>query len=179
MKHVFVTLKISVIAVLVSLLSACGVETVSYVDIQRYQGLWYQISANPTFFNEGLVGVTAEYSLNEDGSVRVINKGYVETLDGELDEIEGRAVVVDKNTNAALKVTFPGQPELPFPNYLIVVLDETDYQYAAVTDPLGSTLFILSRTPQMEESVYQNILSELEAKGVDTSQLLITPQPEA
>lgn len=178
MKRLIQSWKVSITTAVVLFLSGCGYETVPYVDIQRYQGLWYQISANPAFFNEGLVGVTAEYSLNDDGSVKVINKGYIDTLDGEVDEIEGRAVVVDTQTNASLKVTFPGQPNLPFPNYLIVVLDDVDYQYAAVTDPLGSTLFVLSRTPQMDDDLHQNILSQLATKGIDTSKLLITPQPE-
>jgi len=141
--------KFVLLSVVVFFLNGCGYETVSYVDINRYQGLWYQISANPAFFNEGLVGVTANYTINPDGSLKVENKGFKGTLDGEVDEIEGRAEVVDTKTNASLKVSFPGQPNLPYPNYLIVVLDDVGYQYAAVTDPLGSTLFILSRSPQL------------------------------
>lgn len=174
----FISLSKAVLASMVLFLSACGYETVPYVDIQRYQGLWYQISANPAFFNQGLVGVTAEYSLNEDGSVKVVNKGFMSTLEGNLEEIEGRAVVVDTKTNSRLKVSFPGQPDFPFANYLIVVLDDVNYQYVAVTDPLGSTLFILSRTPKLDESIYQGILSDLAAKGVDTSMLELTPQAE-
>lgn len=159
------------------LLAGCRVETVHYVDIPRYMGLWYQIAANPAFFNRDLVGVTAEYTLQEDGTVRVFNRGYKGSLDGEVDSIEGVAEVFDPVTNARLVVTFPGQPELPFPNYLVVVLDDAQYQYAVVTDPLQATLFVLSRTPQMDEALYQNILSMLEAAGIDTSSLLRTPQP--
>jgi len=178
MKRLLAKTKLLLLTLSLPLFSACGVETVSYVDIQRYMGLWYQIAANPAFFNEGLVGVTAEYSLNDDGSVKVINTGYVGSLDGEIDQIEGTAEVVDTVTNASLKVSFPGQPDLPFPNYLIVILDEVDYQYAVVTDPLTTTLFVLSRTAQMDETLYQNIVSELEAMGIDTSNLLLTEQPE-
>ena len=160
-------------------LSGCRlVEPVPYVDIPRYMGLWYQISANEVSFNEGLVGVTAEYSLLDDGSVEVYNKGYQDTLDGEVDDITGNAIVIDEETNAILKVTFPDVPESVFPNYLIVVLDDIDYQYAAVTDPYQFTLFILSRTPQMDDNTYSMILGELEAKGVDTSNLVLTLQPD-
>ncbi len=174
----FFNVKIFLLAILLPFLSACKVETVSFVDIPRYMGLWYQISANPAFFNEGLVGVTAEYSLNDDGTVKVVNRGFENSLDGPESNIEGVAEVFDTETNASLKVTFPGQPELPFPNYLIVILDEVDYQYAVVTDPFTETLFVLNRNPQMDEGLYQSILSELESRGIDTSKLVRTPQPE-
>ncbi|MGB0503876.1 MAG: lipocalin family protein [Thalassolituus sp.] len=158
-------------------LSGCRiVDTVPFVDIPRYMGTWYQISANEVAFNEGLVGVTAEYTLLEDGSVEVYNRGYVDTLDGEPSDIVGNATIWDEETNSKLKVVFPGAPDLPYPNYLIVILDEVDYQYAVVTDPFEYTLFVLSRTPQMSENTYAMILGELEALDVDTSKLLITPQ---
>lgn len=167
------------IAALTVFLSGCITKTVPFVDINRYMGLWYQISANPTPFSGDLVGVTADYTLLDDGSVRVYNSGFKGTLDGEFEDIIGRAEVVDKNTNSKLKVTFPGAPDLPFPNYLIVVLDEVDYQYAVVTDPLQQTLFVLSRTPQMDEDLYQDILADLESQGIKTDKLVLTPQRPA
>jgi len=154
-----------------------GCKTVPYVDVPSYMGLWYQVAANPVFFNEDLVGVTAEYTLNDDGTVTVVNRGFRGDLDGELDEIEGSAVVFTPRTNANLIVSFPGQPQFSFPNYQIVVLDDADYQYAVVTDPFEATLFVLSRTPQMDEALYQNILSMLTAKEIDISKLVLTPQP--
>lgn len=161
-----------------AVLSGCkSVPTVPYVDIERYMGLWYQIAAYETSFNRGLVGVTAEYTLLEDGSVQVYNKGYLNTLDGELDDILGNAVVVDTATNSKLKVSFPGVPNFPWANYLIVILDEQDYQYAVVTDPLRYTLFVLSRTPQLEADVYGNILQQLQQLGINTGRLIVTEQP--
>lgn len=168
--------KVLTLAALLAFVSGC--KTVDYVDVPSYMGTWYEIAANPVFFNEGLVGVTANYSLNDDGTVKVINRGYQGSLDGEEDVIEGLATVVTPRTNASLIVSFPGQPQFRFPNYLIVVLDEVDYQYAVVTDPLEATLFILSRTPHMDEALYQNILSMLVAKEIDISRLVRTPQPE-
>lgn len=167
-----------VTAILLVLSGCKAVQTVSYVDIQRYMGTWYQISAYETSFNKGLVGVTADYTLLEDGSVQVYNKGYLNTLDGPLDEITGNAVVVDKTTNARLKVSFPGVPNFPFANYLIVILDES-YDYAVVSDPFRFTLFVLSRTPQMDPVVYQQILAELKTQGFNTDRLLPTLQPGA
>lgn len=160
-----------------TLLTGCNIQTVDYVDVEKYMGLWYQISANPAFFNQNLVGVTATYELQEDGSVKVLNKGFEGTLDGPVDEIEGRAVVVDKTSNSRLSVSFPGSPNLPFANYLIVILDEIDYQYAVVTDPLQSTLFILNRTPQMEDELYEEILLRLGDLGIRTNGLILTEQP--
>ncbi len=68
---------ITVAALMIPMLTACQVQTVSYVDLNRYLGLWYEISSNPTFFNEGLVGTTAEYSLNSDGTIKVVNTGFM------------------------------------------------------------------------------------------------------
>lgn len=171
--------RVAAISLIAIMLSGCRiVETVPFVDIPRYMGLWYQISANEVSFNEGLVGVTADYTLLEDGSVEVFNRGFLNTLDGEVSEITGNATIWDEETNSKLKVVFPGAPDLPYPNYLIIVLDDIDYQYAVVTDPFEYTLFVLSRTPQMSENTYAMILGEIEALGVDTSDLLLTPQPE-
>ena len=159
-------------------LSGCkSVETVPFVEVERYMGLWYQISANETSFNQGLVGVTAEYTLLEDGSVQVYNRGFEGSLEGPIDEILGNAVVVDEETNSRLKVSFPGVPNFPFANYLIVILEEENYSYAVVTDPLKYTLFVLSRTPQMNDATYAAILAELEEMGINTEKLLLTEQP--
>lgn len=158
-------------------LSGC-VTTVDYVDVERYMGLWYQISAYETSFNQGLVAVTAEYTLLEDGTVQVYNRGYEESFDGAVDEILGTATVANTETNAELVVNFPSVPfNFPFPNYLIVVLDQENYQYAAVTDPFSSTLFVLSRTPTLDEATYQQILDELQAQDINTDKLVPTPQP--
>lgn len=168
----------SIALVLTLFLSGCNIQTVPYVDLERYMGLWYQISANPAFFNDDLVGVTAEYELQEDGSVKVLNKGYVGSLDGPVDSIIGRAEVVDEETNSRLKVTFPEAPNLPYANYLIVLLDEENYQYAVVTDPFQTTLFVLSRTPQMDNELYSEILVELDNQGIKTGNLILTPQAD-
>lgn len=167
----------SVMSVALFLAGCRIVDTVPFVDVPRYMGVWYQIAANEVAFNEGLVGVTAEYTLLDDGSVEVYNRGYLDTLDGEVSDIVGNATIWDEETNSKLKVVFPGAPDLPYPNYLIVILDDVDYQYAVVTDPFEYTLFILSRTPQMDDNTYAMILGELEALDVDASKLLITPQP--
>lgn len=178
MNNIRAKLRTMALILTTALLTGCNIQTVDFVDVARYMGLWYQISANPAFFNQDLEGVTATYELQEDGSVKVLNKGFEGSLDGPVDEIAGRAVVVDKTSNSRLSVSFPGSPNLPFANYLIVILDEVDYQYAVVTDPLQSTLFVLSRTPQMDEALYEEILIRLGDLGIRTNRLILTEQPE-
>lgn len=154
-------------------------KTVDYVDLDRYLGLWYEIASYPTFFNEGLVGTTAEYSLNDDGTIRVFNRAFDGALDGPETNIEGTARVVDTETNAKLSVTFSDNPFAQiFPGqYWIVDLDEVAYSYAVVTDSFRSTLFILSRTAQMDDATYNAILDRLEADGFNLDRLSLTPQP--
>lgn len=171
------TLGTSLLLIVTLSLTACiGAPTVEYVDVERYMGKWYQQSAYETSFNEGLVGVTAEYTLLEDGSVQVYNRGYQDSFEGPVDEIIGNAVVEDKKTNARLKVTFPGVFNFPFANYLIVILDSENYQYAVVTDPFRYTLFVLSREPNLDEETYQSIIEQLQQLGFNTEKLLRTEQ---
>lgn len=151
--------------------------TVPFVDIDRYLGKWYQIAAFEEFFNSDLVGVTADYSLNDDGSIRVFNRGLKGALDGEEDTIEGVARVLDSETNSKLSVQFNFPLGRLFKGqYWIVDLDEEDYTYAVVSDSFRSTLFILSRTPQMDQDVYDGIVERLQANGFDTDPLILTEQ---
>jgi apolipoprotein D and lipocalin family protein len=150
-------------------------KTVDFVDVPQYMGLWYEISSNPVFFNEDLVGVTAEYTLRDDGKVTVLNKGFQGTLNGPQESIEGVARVKDTETNSKLGVRFPSVPFnfLFEGEYWIVLLDD-NYQHAVVTDSRQSTLFVLSRMPSMTRAQYDAILAELQGLDVNTSRLRIT-----
>jgi len=153
-------------------------ETVDFVELERYAGLWYEIARYDTPFDEDAVAVTAEYTLNDDGTVKVLNRGLVGGLDGTPTSIEGVARVVDPVTNAKLAVTFdrPDIEGIEFA-YWIIELDE-DYQYAVVTNDTRFVLYILSRTPAMEDSVYEDILYRVVKKGFDADKVELTPQPE-
>jgi len=152
-------------------------DTVASVDLNRYVGKWYEIAKYFQFFEIGLVGVTAEYALNDDGTVSVTNRGFMCTLDGSESTIHGVATVVDKTTNAKLSVKFDPFPASLFPgDYWIVELG-ADYEYAVVSDPNRATLWILSRTPHMDPAVYDEIIASLDDKGFDTTKLELTPQP--
>jgi apolipoprotein D and lipocalin family protein len=81
-------------------------EPVSSVDLQRYLGTWYEIATIPQRFQKGCVAVTAEYSLRKDGDIEVVNTCRQGALDGEVRRVRGKAWVVDRTTNAKLKVRF-------------------------------------------------------------------------
>ena len=148
-------------------------EVVPYVDLGRYIGTWYEIAAIPQRFQKDCVGAAAIYTLRDDGSIAVLNKCRKKTLDGEWKEANAKAWVVDKKTNAKLKVQF----FWPFKgDYWIIELD-VDYQYAVVGHPGRKYLWILSRTPQMDESLYQDLLQRIANKGYDPSRIKKSLQP--
>lgn len=160
--------KILVLIVLAWFLAGCGptntqrlqlppLETVSAVDVERYMGAWYEIAAFPQRFQKGCTGTTANYTLRNDGEVDVVNRCFLDSLEGEEKVAEGRARVVDDLSNARLEVSF----FRPFwGDYWIIELDE-DYQYAVVGHPSREYLWILSRSPHMHQSVYDSILTRL------------------
>lgn len=152
--------------------------TVAFVDIQQYAGTWYEIAKYPVIFERGLVGVTAEYTLLDDGTVRVVNRGFRGDFDNAESSVEGKATIADPVTNAKLTVQFGPIPFGLFgPNYWIIALGE-DYEYAVVSDGCRSTLWILSRTPQMDDQLYDEIVFWLAENGFDTQRLELMPQPE-
>jgi apolipoprotein D and lipocalin family protein len=150
------------------------VDVVAKVDLQRYAGTWYEIASFPQSFQRGCTATTANYTLLEDGDVRVLNRCRKGSLDGEEDTAEGRARVVDPGEPAKLEVSF----FRPFwGKYWVVELDP-DYRYAVVGHPSRDYLWILSRTPQLDDATYQGILTRLEAKGFPIDRLQRTLQPQ-
>lgn len=155
--------------------TAIPMESVEAVDLERYAGRWYEVARFPVFFQEGCVGVTAEYSLREDGRVDVVNTCREETLDGEVRQAEGVARPVD-GSGARLKVRF--FPLLPFieGDYWVIHLDE-EYRTAAIGVPSGTAGWILSRSPEIEPERLIEAKAALEAAGYELRWLERTPQP--
>jgi len=148
--------------------------TVPSVDLTRYLGQWYEIASYPAWFQKGCTGSTAEYSLLPDGRIRVVNRCFKNSLDGPQKESSGKAEVVDKTTNARLKVCF----FWPFKgDYWIIDLDP-DYQWAVVGVPSRKYLWILSRTPTVDGAVYDGILRRVIEKGYDPTRLDLTLQSQ-
>jgi apolipoprotein D and lipocalin family protein len=149
------------------------IKQVTNVDINRYLGLWYEIARIDHSFQKDCVASTAEYSLRRDGYIRVVNKCRKKDIQGEFAVVEGKAWVVDKDTNAWLKVQF----FWPFRgDYVIIDLDEKEYQYAVVGHPSRDYLWILSRTPQMKDHIYQEIISRIVAQGYNAEKIKRFPQ---
>jgi apolipoprotein D and lipocalin family protein len=148
-------------------------EVVPQVDLQRYLGTWYEIATIPQRFQKGCVGSTAEYSLRKNGDIQVVNTCLEGTLDGKIRKASGKARVVDRTTNAKLKVTF----FWPFwGSYWIIGLDE-DYRWAIVGHPGRNYLWILSRSPQMDDALYGQLLELIAGKGYDLTKIEKTLQP--
>jgi lipocalin len=152
-------------------------KTVDYVDLERYAGLWYEIARYPTSFDENAVAVTALYTLNDNGTVSVLNQGRVGSLDGAPTSIQGVARVVDQRTNAKLAVRFDRASieKFEFP-YWIIDLGE-NYDYAVVSNPGKSVLYILSRTPTMDDQLYTDLVQQLADRGFNPDKIELTPQP--
>jgi len=149
-------------------------EVVGSVDLDRYLGTWYEIASYPAWFQKDCTAVTAEYSLRDDGLIRVVNSCRKGALDGKLKQSTGRAKVVEGANNAKLKVSFFG----PFwGDYWIIDLDP-EYRWAVVGVPSRRYLWVLSRTRSMDGDLYQEITGRLQAKGYDRSRLIRTLQPE-
>jgi len=154
-------------------------EVVPEVDLERYAGTWYEIARLPNWFQKKCAGdVAATYTLLEDGDIRVVNRCRTES--GELSEAVGRAKLANrKGLNTKLKVRFAPAFLSPLPfvwgDYWIIAL-APDYSYAAIGDPNRKYLWILSRTPTMDENVLQDVLDQVKDKGYDLSQLMRTQQ---
>jgi len=147
-------------------------QTVPKVDLKKYSGKWYEIASYPQRFEKGCYCTTAEYTISEKGYVIVENSCNKDSVNGRLSSIKGKAFVEENSGNAKLKVQF----FWPFKGkYWIIDLAE-DYSYAVVSHPNKKYLWILSRTPKMDDTVYQKIISRLNEKGFDLTKIQITKQ---
>lgn len=147
--------------------------TVSRLDLSKYMGCWYEIARYRHWFERHLVGVTARYTLLNDGKIEVLNSGYKNNFNGKFKETKGRAKMPDPNQPGKLKVSF----FLCFySDYYILELDELHYTYALVGSQSDRFLWILSRTPSLPEKTLNYLLDKAKARGYDTSCLKWTEQ---
>lgn len=145
-------------------------STAEKVDLDRYVGKWFEIARLPQSFEKGCVGVSAEYVARNDGKISVTNTCRKETCEGKIRVANGIARVVDPIDNSKLKVSF----FWPFEgDYWILKLGQ-DYEYAVVGSPDRKSLWILSRTSQMDESLINEIKTEFTAKGFNTEAFIKT-----
>ena len=163
--------------VAVAMLSGClgvpvSVEPVEEFDLNRYLGKWYEIARLDHSFEEGLDNVTAVYSLRDDGGVNVVNRGFL-SKDKVYKEAQGRAYFVNDSDEGYLKVSF----FRPFyASYVIFELDQDGYQYAFVSGPDTSFLWLLSRTPTVEQALLDHFIETSASLGFDTEELIFPIQ---
>ena len=154
------------------------VKVIAALDVPRYLGTWYEIAKFPNWFQRKCVGNTkAVYSLKSDGNLQVLNS--CKTASGEISEAEGAARQMGAKDSPKLEVRFA--PEwlsfLPFVwgDYWVIDLDP-QYQVAAVSDPRREYLWVLSRTPQLDPKVYDDLLQRLKQQQFDIRKLEPTSQ---
>lgn len=149
-------------------------ETVGVVDLQRYQGTWYELARLPMFFQRNCIRSEANYQLQADGSVAVTNR--CETEDGDWQEAKGEAVPQEAGITDRLWVRFDNWFSRLFPgltkgHYWVLYLDE-GYSTALVGSPDRKYLWLLARDTEVDQATRDRLLSEAERRGYDTSELI-------
>jgi apolipoprotein D and lipocalin family protein len=144
------------------------VTPVKRFELNRYLGKWYEIARLDHPFERGLEKVTAEYAMRKDGGVSVVNRGYA-SKDGKWKVAEGKAYLVNDKKEGFLKVSFFG----PFyGSYVIFDLDEQNYEYAFISGPDTSYLWLLARNPNLPQEVIEKFKQRSKDLGFDTKNLI-------
>lgn len=170
MRRVLCSILITVMSLM---LAAClgmpeSVTPVKNFELDRYLGKWYEIARLDHSFERGLNNITAEYTLRDDGGVVVVNRGY-SVEEAQWKSADGKAYFVDGQDEAYLKVSFFG----PFyGSYVVFELEQDNYDYAFISGPDTSYLWLLSRTPDVPQSVIDRFIAMSQARGFDTSELI-------
>ncbi len=154
-------------------LSAClgvpsGISPVKNFELERYLGTWYEIARLDHPFERGLQKVTAEYSLRDDGGLRVVNRGY-SIEEEEWQKVEGKGFFVKSRDEGYLKISFFG----PFyASYVIFELDKNNYNYAFVTSSDKSYLWLLARSPFVKPNLLDRFVQRSKELGFETENLI-------
>ena len=161
-----------------SSLSAAPLTVIMALDVPRYMGTWYEIAKYPNRFQKKCAGFTsAEYRLKADGEVQVINR--CQLAGGGISEAIGVARQIGAGSSPRLKVSFAPAWLSFIPavwgNYWVIDLDD-DYQLASVSEPGREYLWVLSRTPKVNQKSYEALLGRLARKGFDVQKLELTKQ---
>jgi apolipoprotein D and lipocalin family protein len=164
---------------LTALLAGCvgkpeNITPVDKFDSARYLGTWYEIARLDHSFERGLSRVTAQYSLRDDGGLKVVNRGY-DSAKKQWKQAEGKAYFVGQPDVGYLKVSFFG----PFYGaYIVFDLDQQNYTHSMISGPDKSYLWILSRTPALDPATKKRLVDKAQALGYDTSKLIYVEQEQ-
>jgi len=152
-----------------------NVKPVDNFKLEKYLGKWYEIARLDHSFERGLTRITADYSLRDDGGVRVLNRGF-SAKKNAWKEAEGKAYFVKGSDQGFLKVSFFG----PFyGSYIVFGLDHENYQYSLVCGPDKSYLWILTRGPKINEDLKNSLIEKAAASGFDTGKLIFVDHDES
>ena len=162
------------------LVGLCGVasarqidnSTITAFDLDRYLGKWYEVARYDHAFERGLVGTTAEYTRRGDGKIKVLNSGYLDTLDGSYQQSVGKAKPNSNGKPGQLRVCFFGP--VYGDDYILDLAP--DYSYSVVGSSSPRYLWILSRTPHLSPEVKTRIVDNLQRRGYDTDKLIWVEQ---
>ena len=165
--------------VVCTLLGGCsdapeGIAAVDDFDVQRYLGHWYEIARLDHSFEHGLEGVQANYSLRDDGGIRVANSG-ISVATGEHSGADGRAYFVDSATRGHLKVSFFG----PFYGAYVVFELGAKYDYAFVAGNNRDYLWLLARTPNPPQSLKDRFVARSAELGFASDDLIWVSHPRS
>lgn len=144
-----------------------GATAISNFNSEKYLGKWYEIARFDYKFEKNMDNVTAEYSLNPDGTIKVKNRGY-NYVKKEWKESVGEARFVNNKSEARLKVSF-FKPI--WSGYNVIDIDD-DYKYALVVGHSTKYIWILSRTKEIPESIKQRFLAKAQKLGYNTGELI-------
>ena len=170
-------MRAQIIILLTVVLTACTsvpdkVSPVSPFNLERYMGTWYEIARMPHPFEEGLSRVTATYSQNDDGSVKVINRGF-NAEEQQWSQAEGKAKFVGDTNTGHLKVSFFG----PFySSYVVFGLDQKNYQYAYVSGYNTDYAWLLAREKEVDEQRLEDFKEQLRSAGFAVEELIEVQQ---
>lgn len=137
------------------------------IELNKFLGKWYEIARFDHSFERDMQKVTAEYSLQPDGKIKVVNSGY---RDGKFKETIGKAKITD--TPGLLRVSF----FLNFYSDYRVLMIDKDYQYVLIGGNSPKYLWIMSRTPQLSNDILQKLINAAKERGYDTEKLIFVEQ---
>lgn len=158
--------------------SDAAVKTIPSLDVSRYMGTWYEIAKYPNWFQKKCLSNTkAVYSARTDGTLKVLNS--CKTADGDISEAEGTARQIGPKDSPKLEVRFAPAwlsfIPMVWGDYWVIDLDP-QYQVAVVSDPRREYLWILSRTPQLDKKIYEEVLQRIQNQQFDVRKLELTTQ---
>lgn len=160
-----------------SALTACAakgpeMQTVDYVDLDRFMGPWYVIASIPTFLEKGAHNAVETYRLNDDGTISTRFTFRKDAFDGKLKEYNPTGFVLDTNSNArwGMRFIWPVKAD-----YRIVYLDE-QYTKTIIARQKRDYVWIMARSPEISDAEYDRLVTIVDSIGYDTNQLQRVPQ---